>query len=389
MTKSRISEYRAFHDFTKRLLTIGGLWPYDNTNIFYRLLPYVQIFLNLGMALVVYGFVQKHFSNVAVVTRGFGIMTSFVTAILKVMCLVINHNDLTKLHKNLDPYFEELLKNPKLLEHILKKVNIFRFLSWALGCCVFAVIAFYIITPLSFIISCYFHHIEIKKYPLIYPGSYPWKIPSSGFVYKAHFIFETLGSFALFFVTTSVDSLFTLYVFQIIGQLREISYCITHINHENDDGDFVIYKCIAQYEQLIKCREILEKIYGPVILWIMGTNAVILCALLFQVSQMKSITIIQGLLFTTYSILKMVQTFMYAWSGSCLTEESENYKDAIYSANWFGNKRFMTSIVILLTQRPLTLTACNFSIVSLRIFISVIKKKKLLNQLSIVTYWLV
>lgn len=84
MTKSRISEYRAFHDFTKRLLTIGGLWPYDNTNIFYRLLPYIQIFLNLGMALVVYGFVQKHFSNVAVVTRGFGIMTSFVTAILKV-----------------------------------------------------------------------------------------------------------------------------------------------------------------------------------------------------------------------------------------------------------------------------------------------------------------
>lgn len=36
---------------------------------------------------------------------------------------------------------------------------------------------------------------------------------------------------------------------------------------------------------------------------------------------MKSITVIQGILFTTYFVLKMIQTFMYAWSGSCLIEE--------------------------------------------------------------------
>lgn len=36
---------------------------------------------------------------------------------------------------------------------------------------------------------------------------------------------------------------------------------------------------------------------------------------------MKSISIIRGLLIGAYVGLKMVQTFMYAWSGSCLTEE--------------------------------------------------------------------
>lgn len=30
---------------------------------------------------------------------------------------------------------------------------------------------------------------------------------------------------------------------------------------------------------------------------------------------------LRGILFTTYFTLKIVQTFMYAWSGSCLTEE--------------------------------------------------------------------
>ncbi|CAD6214712.1 GSCOCT00004189001.3-RA-CDS [Cotesia congregata] len=372
MAKNGISDYRAFHDLTKRLLTVGGLWPYSNSNILYRLLPYIQIFLNLAMALVVFGFVLEHFSNVAVVTRGLSSMTSFASAILKVVCLIRKHKEITELHKNLDPYFEKLLENEKMLEHILKKVNIFRLLSGVLTLTVFAVIAFQIIAPLIFIINCKVHHVEIKKYPLIYPGNYPWNIPTSGFLYLAHFTLETFGTFALFFVTTSVDSLFTLYSFQIIGQLREMSYYITHIDSDDDSGKYIFHSCIIQYQKLIKCVNLMEAIYGPVVLWMMGTNAIVLCALLFQISKMKTITIIQGFMFTSYVILKLVQTFMYAWSGSCLTEESENYKDAVYSSNWQGKKPFMVLIVMCLSQRPLAITACNFSIVSLRMFISVV-----------------
>ncbi|KAG8037794.1 hypothetical protein G9C98_006005, partial [Cotesia typhae] len=184
MAKNGISDYRAFHDLTKRLLTVGGLWPYSNSNLLYRLLPYIQIFLNLAMALVVFGFVLEHFSNVAAVTRGLSSMTSFASAILKVVCLIRKHKEITELHRNLDPYFEKLLENEKMLEHILKKVNIFRLLSGVLTLTVFAVIAFQIISPLIFIINCKVRHVE------------------------------TFGTFVLFFVTTSVDSLFMLYSFQ-------------------------------------------------------------------------------------------------------------------------------------------------------------------------------
>lgn len=204
--------------------------------------------------------------------------------------MLINQKDLVELHNNLDPYFNELLKNSKLSKLILKKVKIFRLLSLALIFCVLFSIIFYVVTPLIFIIKRHYHQMKITKYPLIYPSGYPWKITSSGFIYQIHFAFETLASLALFFVTTSIDSLFTLYIFQMIGQLREISYCITHIDEdENENKDSVVRKCVTQYEKLMRCREILETIYGPVILWIMGTNAIVLCTLLFQISQVWNI----------------------------------------------------------------------------------------------------
>lgn len=53
--------------------------------------------------------------------------------------------------------------------------------------------------------------------------------------------------------------------------------------------------------------------------------------------------------------------------------KSEECREAIYAAKWFGNKRLMTAIIIILSQKPLSLTACNFSVVSVDIFQAVCK----------------
>ncbi|XP_034934798.1 uncharacterized protein [Chelonus insularis] len=63
---------------------------------------------------------------------------------------------------------------------------------------------------------------------------------------------------------------------------------------------------------------------------------------------------------------------MYSWSGTHLTMESEEYMNAIYSANWYGDKHFMTAVVIMLQQKPLILTACNFSNVTIDIFTKIL-----------------
>ncbi|KAG8037789.1 hypothetical protein G9C98_006000 [Cotesia typhae] len=376
MSESGLSKYRTYRGLTKALLTAGGLWPYHNSSIFYRVWPYLQIIVSSGMVLAILGFVREHFSNVDLVTRALSVMTSHLTTIVKLMCLAINREDLVELHKHLDPYVENLLKTFKSTDVILKDVNSFRFLTWGLTFFAFIATCVLIFMPLLAILHCHQQGIELTNYPLIYPSVYPWKIISNGWVYKANYIFELTATLILFSVTASVDSLFNLYVFQMVGQLREISYCITHL--DSFDKNNSVVKCIVQYEKLMKCAVLLEKIYGYIVLWIMATNAVVLCSLLFQMSQMKSISITRELLFITYIAMKIIQTFIYTWGGSYLTDEviwkiflNQNYKDAVYASNWFGNKNLTTTVKMTLCQKSLILTACNFFIVSVKLFVMV------------------
>ncbi|XP_034934706.1 odorant receptor 47a-like [Chelonus insularis] len=88
--------------------------------------------------------------------------------------------------------------------------------------------------------------------------------------------------------------------------------------------------------------------------------------------KMKSITILRAIRILAYVLTKVIQTYMYSWCGTHLTMESEEYRNAIYSADWYGEKRFMTAIIIMLKQRPLILSACHFSTVSVDIFMKIL-----------------
>ncbi|XP_034934708.1 odorant receptor 4-like [Chelonus insularis] len=173
-------------------------------------------------------------------------------------------------------------------------------------------------------------------------------------------------------MTISLDSLFLFYTFLMIGQLREISYCITHIDDKENSAEKAVEKCVLQYNTLLKCRSNLEKIYGPIILAMIICNAVMLCTLIYQLTQMKTISILKGANFFAFVVTKLLQTFIYSWCGTSLTKESEDYRIAIYSANWYGDKRLMKAIIIMLKQKPLVLTACNFSNVSIDIFTKIL-----------------
>ncbi|KAK0073544.1 hypothetical protein PV325_009566 [Microctonus aethiopoides] len=133
-------------------------------------------------------------------------------------------------------------------------------------------------------------------------------------------LIETAATVPLFCVSAGVDSLFTLYGFQMIGQLREMSYRMTHIDKITDDGT-IVRECVLQHFTIMRCRDILQKIYGPPILWVMTTNAIVLCNVIFQFSQMTVISISRMTWISAYVALKIIQTFMYAWTGTCLTTE--------------------------------------------------------------------
>ncbi|XP_034934707.1 odorant receptor 4-like [Chelonus insularis] len=371
MSSNKISEYLTYREVVKKLLLLTGVWPVEKPSVIYRSLPYIQIVVGFSMAYVIFGFVRAHSDNINLMTRGLSIITAFLTIVLKMTCLIIYRREIYDLHELLDVYFKNLLQDLNVIKTVLSNVTTFRRLTivfiilvvYSCGCWVFL--------PLYHNYQQYSRHIQPTKYALIYPTNYPWNIPTSGYIFHLHFIFETIASTILCLITTSVDSLFAFYAFQIIGQLREISHYISLVDENNNDKS-IIRKCVIQYQNLMKCRDMIEKMYGPMILWIMITNAVILCTVMFQITHMKSISKGRiGLLFTWIS-LKTLQTFIYSWSGSQLTVESENYSTAVYCSKWYGNKSFMSSVIIMLTQRPLVLTACNFSVVSLDMFVTIL-----------------
>ncbi|XP_074102345.1 odorant receptor 13a-like [Cotesia typhae] len=371
MEEKKVSEYIIYREIVKKLLIVVGLWPYDNPNIFYNCLPHIQILVNVFLCFGMLGFVQKNFTNIDLVTKGMSIMISLMSTIIKVACFIANRDDAIQLHKNLDSYFTGLLQDSELSKFILKRFSVVKYLTAIFTFLVTLSCAMRLVIPLNIVIKQLKNDIHPVRYPLLFPSVFPWKVTPDSYIYEIEFAIESFAVVTLCFITLSVDCLFTFYVFQMIGQLREISYCFKNLTEESDSQS-ILRKCIGQYQILIESRDMLQRLYGPIVLWIMVTNAVIMCTIAFQTTQMESIPVGRGLLIFTWIALKILQTFMYAWSGSCLTLESDECRDSIYACEWYGNKRLMTSIIIILSQRPLILTACNFSVVSVEIFQMVI-----------------
>lgn len=200
------------------------------------------------------------------------------------MCFIRNRSDAMELHKNLDPHFNEILQDLKLSKFVLKRFPVVRHLSCSFTIIVTISCALRLIIPISIMIKQIKHNIHPVRYPLLFPSVFPWKVTPESYIYEFEFAIESFAVVTLCFITLSVDCLFTFYVYQMIGQLREISYCFKNLT-EKSDSQSILRKCISQYQVLLKSRDILQRVYGPIVLWIMVTNAVIMCTIAFQVTQ--------------------------------------------------------------------------------------------------------
>nr|WGO81760.1 olfactory receptor 82 [Microplitis mediator] len=375
MSQDELSSYIEYENFIKIILSILGLKTSatDSNSIINRSLLHLQMSMSLLPMIGIFNFLKTYITNVFFVTRGLSILVSFLTIIIKGFCIILNRQDVNELNVILSSQYHKLISNPKMKAAILKQVTTFRRLSYTMTIFVAISCLSYVVIPLISMINQSINGIKPIKHILPFPAIYSWNIPPDSYRFKLHFLNESLTVLSVICITVGVDNLYTHYVFQMIGFLRVIAYRMINFNEKNkESSEIVVRECMSQYETLINCRNKLQKIYGPIILWTMGTNAIILCAVIFQLSQMNSISVSRIILFTTYAGAKFSQVFIYAWASSLLTAESDKCRAAIYAANWVGNKRFMQSIIIMLSQKPLILTACNFTVVSMDVFMSVL-----------------
>ncbi|THK32875.1 odorant receptor 22c isoform X1 [Diachasma alloeum] len=361
----------SFRRKIKALLYVSGLWLPEKLGSFYGLLPFVFAIVSAITSFGILALVSHHITRVPVVVRGMSVGTSLLCVILKIFCVISQRKRAIELHEILDHYFSRVLSDEHMTNLMLTGIFTLRRICFTLFFASSFTVFLNFVTPTIDIINQKRNGVQPIKYSLIYPGVYPWDTVQYGVIHQIHFIIEILASVSLFCVTCGVDGLFAFYVFQVTGQLRVMSHRLTHVEEKNNI-QIVIRECSQQYRMLLKCLDSMDDIFGPFVLWMMATNAIVLCALIFQLSQITNISIFRVIFILTYLTMKMTQTFIYTWSGTSLIHQSEKYLEAIYEIDWFGKKTIMSSIIIMLCQRPLRLKPFGFSVISMNVFVMIL-----------------
>ncbi|KAK0156975.1 hypothetical protein PV328_012059, partial [Microctonus aethiopoides] len=334
MEGSGINEYYRFRKFIEKLLIIAGMFPLERPNFFYHFIPYFNILGELWLGLGVIGFLRLHIKNVLVVANLSGLLLSNTISIIKICCFLTYRKNIIHLLKSGDNYYASRMKIPHF-------TNLFKDFSLYWRClCILAITSFLayfcrVLIPVYGFINDKIHHVENIQYRLPAPVVYPWKIPD---------------------------------VFRMISELREIIHAITHL-HESKNPEKIIRDCTTQYVSVLETRNIIQDIFGPIILQMLIINAIVLCTGVFVISQMKFDPVILGF-FVGYIFARISQTCVVAFAGSQLITESEYYKDAVYSVDWHENDKLKTFVVLTLIQNPINLVACHFSIISLNVLVS-------------------
>ncbi|XP_035720601.1 uncharacterized protein LOC118440944 [Vespa mandarinia] len=435
----QVELYRNYARFVKRLVLLAGIWPTTRkeSSYFYRQLPILAVSSGVIMFLGVLRFCQDNIGNLGLFTKGLSLVGSFSLISLKVhfifqtldsfkaLMFFIYRKQLSELNGILDPMFEKTLENPRLRPILLSLLNLFRYFTYIFYVLITSTLLLYICTPLIFIGYEAIKDIRPRRYGLPFPTSFPWIDGTPGIYYHIEYLFEIQFGWFAIFVTSSVDSLFGFYIFQIVGLFRALSYECEYFAQSAEDLRNILHNCIKKHIELLHCRNIIQNVYGPIVFNLVLTSATVLCALSFQIFKVKSIyaiifllirkyfsfpiffffffffnkyllyilfhnvfrirkiyfsyalktemTVSKTLLFVVYGVMKGIQTFMYAWYGSIIISEGENFRRKIYCCKWYayGNLSIMKKILLILTQKPMVLVACHFFSISLDMFLKV------------------
>ncbi|KAI4488432.1 hypothetical protein M0804_005280 [Polistes exclamans] len=328
----QVKLYRSYARFVKRLLLLGGIWPMieKESSYFYRRLPIFAVSSGVMMLFGVLRFCQDNIGNLSLLTKGLSLIGSFSLISLKALMFIIYRKQLCELNDILEPMFEKTLENPRLRPILLSLMHLFRYFAYVVYYLIAGLIILYVCTPLIFIGYEAIREIYPRRYGLPYPTNFPWIDGTPGIYYHIQYIFETQYSWFIVFITSGVDSLFGFHIFQIVGLFRALSYECEYFTKSNPNYlHYVVYNCIKKHIQLLRCRDIIQTVYGPIVFNLALTNAIVLCALSFQIFKTE-MTILRTLLFIIYGVQKTIQTFIYAWCGSTIISEILNTSISYY-----------------------------------------------------------
>lgn len=178
-----------------------------------------------------------------------------------------------------------------------------------------------VIHQLYFLVPVFINTLQSSsKYLTPFPTAYPFTITGGSMAYYVQLAIECYASICFTAVGIGVDNSLAFYSSQIIGHLRTITYSLEQMASEIPDSD-QLHKLIIKHRTLLLCCKTLQKIYGPIVLTMVLSTAVILCIVIFQLDHV-------GLMFVQIHI-NILMSFLYTF---------------VDSYNFFGTNYFFDSL---------------------------------------------
>ncbi|XP_018353525.1 PREDICTED: odorant receptor 49a-like [Trachymyrmex septentrionalis] len=308
--------------------------------------------------------------NLKVMTKFIGMSISGFSAILKVVTFMINRDSLINYHRTLNNLFEEELKNEKIQTIIFSSLRTIYTLAYTYFVFLVVIIIAFFGSSYIFIIHnlLYLHLSTNYTLPLSRGIGWFWPIPHN-FLYHLHLFYETSLIILSTMMACGVDSTFGFYVYQFNSILRAMTFALTNPLSTEKFSD-ILRTCVRKHQKLLQCRNTLEHVYGPIVFWHIVTNAVLLCALMYNLISLSEFNFDNVSSSLVYAVVKLFQTFIYTWHGTFLTSAGEDFRKGIYFGKWPNSSldhHVRTNIILIMMQKPMTVNAF-FSPVNVMMF---------------------
>ncbi|XP_018363862.1 PREDICTED: uncharacterized protein LOC108761692 [Trachymyrmex cornetzi] len=314
-------------------------------------------------------YILRH--NLKVMIKFVGISITGFGAVFKVATFMINRDSLINYHRTLNNLFEEeLMKNEKIQTILFSSLRTICTLAYTYFSILVGILLTYYASPYIFVIHnlFYFHLSTNYTLPLSRGLGWFWPIPDN-FLYHLHLFCETGMTILGAMTTCGVDCAFGFYVYQLSSIIRAMTFALTNPTSTEKFSN-LLRTCVVKHQKLLQCRNTLEHVYGPIVFWHIVTNAVLLCALMYDLTSLQEYNFHNLSSSITYAIIKLLQTFIYAWYGTFLTNAGEDFRKGIYFSKWSNSSldcHVRTNVILIMMQQPMTVYAF-FSPVNVMMF---------------------
>lgn len=171
------------------------------------------------------------------------------------------------------------MKNPDNRHRLLSRVSLYSKFFWIGSVSAVSTIALYAIISLI-------AYVKHGKYVHMLPAIYPYIGKPTGFTHWFLYGFELIACSFIFAVTAGVVCGFGMYSIQMCGELRVLAGKFESLK-ASSDYKANIKDCIERHQMLYNCKRKLENLFGTIAIWFAITASIILCSLIFQLTQVS------------------------------------------------------------------------------------------------------